>query len=410
MRIEEEITHASLNVHLVVCNSKGCTDTPRAPGDVTSSLYRRVRSEVRKNKPDKFGFRAPSPYSFSLEEIVAPQASAKSRWLVEQPTSSNYSADYADGYLYQGNLNKSILGNNLGISNLKPKQQIINAAFSSLKDQKINVAMTLAFVRESSDMISKRAIQLRHLYVALKGLNMREVARLLNKRFKKNFTKKQLGDLYLEGLFGWRQLYQDLMGAYDHLNKASRPVQSLVTGRAQSSHERPFFNAIKTNSFRSQLRVEGSNTSYSKCTVYGRVYSEGLQDAASLGLLNPVEVLWDVIRLSWIIDQFVHIGGYLSAYDALAGLSFLGGSYTEGQRAYASLSLESTGNVNSNVYGSADGHAIVQSFARDTVTSNDVSIAIRNPFQANVAVAAAAVIALHKTMSGGGPIPRHYRL
>lgn len=380
------------------------TDTqgPVRPRDREFTSHR--RSDIVVNEPDELGFRRPSPYQSSVVETRVPTAEIHSYRFYDCP-------DVCSDSLYIGVLSKepaSNLGARDGVivrSDIKPRQQLINSAFSDLKDQKINVAMTLAFVGQTSTMIAERATQLRELYLALRNKEWGKIAASLKRLWKRDINRKNLSNLYLEGLFGWAQLYRDLLGAYHELNRKSKSKNTLITGRSYSEFTRGVLRDHPADV--SELRMEGTNKSFNKAVVYGRLWHQGLHRSSQLGLLNPVEVLWDVIRLSWVIDQFVHVAGYLSAYDATAGLEYLGGSYTEGQVLTCTLRYVPT--VNRIVKSQSTGHVFRSKFDRITISESDINIAIRNPFQSSNAVAAAAVLALAKTMSGAGPISRPKR-
>lgn len=43
-----------------------------------------------------------------------------------------------------------------------------------------------------------------------------------------------------------------------------------------------------------------------------------------LGTLNPVEVMWELVPLSFVVDWFLPIGTYLAGLDAAAGTTYLG--------------------------------------------------------------------------------------
>lgn len=298
--------------------------------------------------------------------------------------------------------------------NLKPRQQIINSAFAKLKNQKVNLGMSLAFIGQTSGMIRDGAVRLREAYRLIRLYRWRDAARVL-----RISSRSELSKLYLEVLFGWMQLARDVEGLTEVLSEESRKKETFVYGRSRSSANQQIYNRrewplpnqnLNTNlppyCYRSGIR-----RSENRCVVIGTVTTEGLHSYARLGLINPAEVAWDVLRWSWVIDQFVHIGGFLNAYDATAGLTYKGGSYTEFTEYVVQYGFE---NRPSSIYSAfvsdSPGLFTTRRGNRTLVDDNDISVTIRNPFQANVAVAAAAVLALTNTLRGGGPVPRHYRV
>lgn len=53
---------------------------------------------------------------------------------------------------------------------------------------------------------------------------------------------------------------------------------------------------------------------------------------AQLGITNPAELIWELVPYSFVIDWFVPVGNYLSAFDAALGWHFKGGTITEWAR------------------------------------------------------------------------------
>lgn len=369
-----------------------------------------VRQDIVKNEPDRYGFRPPSPYSSNYSLVIPANGTIQNRadqiqsYCGFTPAQGGmpFAADGISGNVHLRDMREDFSAFlTVKPFGVKPKQQLVNSAFSKLKDQRINLSMTLAFVGQTSRMISSRAYDLANVYRLLRNGEIRRAAKYLRLR---KWKTEELPKLYLEVLFGWGQLYRDLMGAYEELNKKSVEKSYLVTGRATSKANRNL--TVTRPGYSCTLQATGTLTTQTTCRVIGRVTTVGLHKAATLGLLNPAEILWDVLRFSWIIDQFVHVGGYLSAYDATAGLQYLGGSFTTYTASNGvvdvSVPIRST-------YDGDQGHFVMRASTRELVRQDDISIAIRNPFQSNVAVAAAAVGALIITMRGGGPIPRSYR-
>jgi hypothetical protein len=57
-----------------------------------------------------------------------------------------------------------------------------------------------------------------------------------------------------------------------------------------------------------------------------------LKTASELGLTNPVEVLWELVPFSFVIDWALPIGSFISQFDASLGWTFVDGSITRAYR------------------------------------------------------------------------------
>jgi hypothetical protein len=54
-----------------------------------------------------------------------------------------------------------------------------------------------------------------------------------------------------------------------------------------------------------------------------RVDNPTLRAASEAGLTNPLSVAWEMTPFSWVADYFLKIGGFLSSFTALEGLTVL---------------------------------------------------------------------------------------
>jgi hypothetical protein len=76
---------------------------------------------------------------------------------------------------------------------------------------------------------------------------------------------------------------------------------------------------------------------------------------ARLGLLNPAEVIWELVPFSFVADWFLPIGDYLSALDAPMRFSHVGG--TIGHRLQTKMTTLATRvNQTNLVWGGFAGH------------------------------------------------------
>jgi hypothetical protein len=59
-----------------------------------------------------------------------------------------------------------------------------------------------------------------------------------------------------------------------------------------------------------------------------KVQNMDLAAFASLGLTNPLEIVWELLPYSFVLDWLVPVGRYLSVLDADMGLQFLDGYWS----------------------------------------------------------------------------------
>lgn len=143
---------------------------------------------------------------------------------------------------------------------------------------------------------------------------------------------------WLEIQFGWLQLLKDATDAHnflkniDDLRKLPRVsgYSSRVVRRA-SKHSGPtsLYTGSKFPSHRLPVMYNDTLEYVVKCRAD---YAIGNLDhfiADSFGLNNPLEIAWDLVPYSFVLDWFLPIGDSLAALNSTTGLTKMGDSVTE---------------------------------------------------------------------------------
>lgn len=291
--------------------------------------------------------------------------------------------------------------------NTRNKTLLVNNAFRKLKEQEMNLAQSLAFVKQTAGLITDHASRLYRAYYFIKRGKYSVAADILGIR-----RLSDLRDLYLAVLFGWMQLSRDLQGAVEMLSDLSRPKHYYVYGRSKNERTRhvvvkkvgPYW-WNRPCSVHCQAEVKMTQ----KVVAIGKVTSEGLHNLKRSGVINPMLIMWDLLRWSWIIDQFVSIGQYLDAYDATAGLDYMGGTYTLYTQSNGSLTpvpVEYGDGYYMTIETGVPGVFKMSDLNRELVHTSDIGIVLKNPFDMDIKIALAAVLALSKRVRNGGPFER----
>lgn len=139
---------------------------------------------------------------------------------------------------------------------------------------------------------------------------------------------------WLELQFAWGPLLDDIHGLITMAPHVTSALQMpRVTGRrvlSRSFETDPTITREINPTFGPNL--EHSVSSSSKTTVICRtdwtVGNPTLYMLSMLGLVNPVEVAWDKVPFSFVVDWFIPVGTWISAFTAETGLEYLGGSIT----------------------------------------------------------------------------------
>jgi hypothetical protein len=156
-------------------------------------------------------------------------------------------------------------------------------------------------------------------------------------RYKKRFptyesrptsrTSDFLADTWLEYSYGWKPLLKDV---YDHAQAAALVVSNLqgeyFTARANASCERT--TIINSGAEDTTLQFHG----YAKLSVVMEVNYKIPPGAVNLstafGLMNPLEVAWELVPFSFVADWFLPVGDAIRSLSAFNGLVFKSGFKT----------------------------------------------------------------------------------
>jgi hypothetical protein len=211
----------------------------------------------------------------------------------------------------------------------------VTRALGHLKDQKVNFAQAFFERQQTAGLIASSAIKIAKSLRAVRKGNFGDAAQalgLMSKRHKNSKlgrlpTLKQVGDNWLELQYGWKPLLSDVYGAAELL--ASRDAvepqryRVTVTGKASESSRgiyNPEVGIYAKGNFETSTSVI--------CRLDYSLVNPTLAAASGTGITNPVNLAWELVPWSFVVDWFLPVGNYLQSFDAALGYSFLGGSST----------------------------------------------------------------------------------
>lgn len=204
------------------------------------------------------------------------------------------------------------------------KNKCLVKALNKLKDQEIHLGNFAAEAHKTFAMVAS---------------NARTIAELVL-RFRRNFPKDfefvrqyqgvlprhrwcELPRRWLELQYGWRPLMSDIMGSMRHLQKRGRFNLPYVTVRASVS-DRVTTEMGATNGYVTRAVTLNHEQAVHTTLIYG---AEGpqLAELSSLGLVNPAEIIWEILPYSFVVDWFLPIGPWLSSLTGDIGYHFISG-------------------------------------------------------------------------------------
>lgn len=165
-------------------------------------------------------------------------------------------------------------------------------------------------------------------------------------RFDRDYgrnAKEAASNAWLEYSYGWVPFMGDVRSAVNTLMDAvERPQATTTRVKAKLKSE--------TTTVTDLILALATDNPYG-VRVYGRYVKRVEQSYKAtwsfrptpadlpgrFGLLNPLEVVWELVPFSFVADWFLPIGDYLSALDVPLRFQHMGGSY--GTRVYAETSF-----------------------------------------------------------------------
>ncbi len=203
-----------------------------------------------------------------------------------------------------------------------------------------NFAQNLAQLNQTVGLIATNATKIANSLRALRKLNFAGAVSALKSGTDAPFKIRQQGlsalkpvaSNWLQLQYGWKPLLKDIEEAiqllpesFDQGNTVCRVTSS---GTVKWSDTLPFppgdavIGASKV----------GVTTQTARTTVkYGisyRLEDAALQYFAQLGFTNPINLAWEVLPFSFVVDWFLPIGSWLESLSNFHGLVFLDGFKT----------------------------------------------------------------------------------
>lgn len=192
--------------------------------------------------------------------------------------------------------------------------KLLSKLASKVKDHDFHIGKFAVEGRQTVSMVVERLKTVGGALIDLKRGDFAYAARRLN---VKNVTTKRpnydLSGRWLELQYGWMPLISDVfnaMEAYDRLT-SKRRTRTLTSG-----------------TFRVQnlsIPAQGASSWEWHCTteLKQRIWyewTEELSDSRSLGLEDPLGIIWEGLPWSFVIDWFIPISTYLDALNIIPKL------------------------------------------------------------------------------------------
>ena len=214
-----------------------------------------------------------------------------------------------------------------------------------------NLAQDLAQISQTTSLIGGNAIKIAQSMRQLKRGNFPGAISILfagrPPRFPRSRPPSVLYNLasnWLQLQYGWKPLLQDIEGSLKALSQLALSSQGFIqrvrASASASQTTESSFDPWSPNS-RPTRGVEIINTETRTKMVLSYTIDSPLQAFLSqTGFTNPINLGWEILPFSFVVDWFTGIGPYLEALSAWDGLRFIDGSETNFTRQIAVKAID----------------------------------------------------------------------
>lgn len=181
-------------------------------------------------------------------------------------------------------------------------------ALNKLSENKAQFGVSVLEAKRTASMVAQNTTRIIQAYKAWKHGNGIQWLQDL-------YRDRELAKRFLEFQYGWKPLMGDIYAGVDLLNR----------GILEDN-----FQLESKSAPRVYLQTEwASSGGYdTRWTCYGRakvrlianIRSSYIEWFNTAGLINPAEIVWELVPYSFVVDWFVPVGDCLSALSASAGL------------------------------------------------------------------------------------------
>jgi hypothetical protein len=202
-------------------------------------------------------------------------------------------------------------------ANFTPYSNELLLAYSKLADavkgHSFDASVFLGELSQTTSLITGNCEKVLSAYRALRRGNPVDCTRILfgSSRGPRKLDTRDLANFWIELQYGWKPLLSDVSEAVKSID-ALRRKQNVV------------FRVSKRTTLSTSGVTSQSNWTNEKITgvALKAKFYDTCSRMQSLGLTSPVNVAWELLPWSFVVDWFVPVGTYLSSASLLSGLNY----------------------------------------------------------------------------------------
>lgn len=201
-------------------------------------------------------------------------------------------------------------------SNAIVENQAINAALKKLSNQKVNFSETILEARSTGRQMDRTLRTLMKSIKALRRGQFRKAAHMLGGR------PSQIPETVAGGFLAWKLMAEPLVSDIFNGSEAILDLLGRNETRIRVTAERKMNMPVDLASYVSGHRFDGTHVDGCKVGITASIEDGFVQGLKTVGLINPIKAGWDAVPLSFVLDWFVDVGGFLESFSATHGLTY----------------------------------------------------------------------------------------
>lgn len=186
-------------------------------------------------------------------------------------------------------------------------------ALLKIKDQKVNLSVSLVEIGKTANMVTDMAKDLKGILRSIGRGSIRGALRTL----RKGSLSKDMASRWLQYQYGVIPTMMEVNGLLELIHQKLWEGQYLISGKVSTTEMRTWTSSLNS------VTKTGRTTVIRKNTFSYFVDSSTLRTLSQSGISNPAALVWETIPYSFVIDWFLNVGDYLSSLDALVGVKEL---------------------------------------------------------------------------------------
>lgn len=197
----------------------------------------------------------------------------------------------------------------------------VTDALLKLREGTVNLGQALAEARETADLLSSTT---RKIARAVRDFRLRKGKRVWD-RVKRQGAHNAPSS-WLELQYGWTPLMNDIVGSAIAVDEAwNKPKACFIRVSGKGEETVEINRETKIINGDPYWGWVGSEKRIAQVVLYYSLKSAFRQKINELGLQNPLEIVWEKVPFSFVVDWFIPFGDWFAGLSADVGWDFVQG-------------------------------------------------------------------------------------